>query len=288
MFRPSHLTDEAASILTGATDERVYFIQSKRWVAYPKAVQILEHLNKMLKHPRTTRMPSLIVYGDSGMGKSMLVDKFKAECAADSAPNPNKVLGVELSGRPTERRLFSQILAAIDAPLSPRAGIVDMERGALNILREIGVQILIIDEVHNILAGSWREQRIVLNTLRFLSNELKVSLVCFGILEARDAINGDIQLARRLDAVTLPRWTADKEFEQLVLAIVRNLPLREPSVLTVKGLRRVLQISGGVSSRIFRMLNDLAIQAIETGEERITDMSVETYKPISENEVAFQ
>ena len=291
MFKPSHLTDEAANILAGAIDERVYFVQSKRWIAYPRAVLILDHLNKMLKHPRTTRMPSLIVYGDSGMGKSMLVDKFKADadgCAADSAPNPKKVLVVELSGRPNERRLFSQILAAIDAPHSPRAGIVDMERGAINILREIGVQILIIDEVHNILAGSWREQRIVLNTFRFLSNELKVSLVCFGILEARDAINGDIQLARRFDAVTLPRWTADKEFEQLVLAIVRNLPLREPSVLTVKGLRRVLQLSGGVSSRIFRMLNDLAIEAIETGVECITDNSVEKYKPISENEVAFQ
>jgi hypothetical protein len=107
-------------------------------------------------------------------------------------------------------------------------------------------------------------------------------------MEARDAINGDVQLARRFDAVTLPRWTAGKEFEQLVLAIVRNLPLREPSVLTVKGLRRVLQLSGGVSSRIFRMLNDLAIEAIETGVECITDNSVEKYRPISENEVAFQ
>ena len=29
-------------------------------------------------------------------------------------------------------------------------------------------------------------------------------------------------------------------------------------------------------------------QAIETGEERSTDMTVETYKPVSENEVAFQ
>jgi Bacterial TniB protein len=274
------------------TASRVYFIQSKRWIAYPKAVHILDHLNKLLKHPRTTRMPSLIVYGDSGMGKSMLVDKFKADCAAgcatDSTPNPNKVLVVELSGRPTERRLFSQILAAVDAPHSPRASIVDVERGAINTLRDIGVQILVLDEIHNILAGSWREQRIVLNTLRFLSNELKLSLVCFGIMEARDAINGDVQLARRFDAVTLPRWTAGKEFEQLVLAIVRNLPLREPSVLTVKGLRRVLQMSGGVSSRIFRMLNDLAIEAIEKGEERITDNAVETYKPVSENEVAFQ
>lgn len=292
MCKPSHLTDEAANVLAGAADERVYFIQSKRWVAHPKALQILEHLNKMLKLPRTTRMPSLIVYGDSGMGKSMLIDRFRADCAADSAadtpPKLNRILVVELSGRPTERRLYSQILAAVDAPHSPRAGIVDVERGALNILRDIGVQILVIDEIHNILAGSWREQRIILNTLRFLSNELKVSLVCFGILEARDAINGDVQLARRFDAVTLPRWTADKEFEQLVLAIVRNLPLREPSVLTVKGLRRVLQLSGGVSSRIFRMLNDLAIQAIETGEERITDLTIETYKPVSENEAAFQ
>jgi hypothetical protein len=288
MFKPSHLTDEAANVLAGAIDERVYFIQSKRWIAYPKAVHILDHLNKLIKHPRTTRMPSLIVYGDSGMGKSMLVDRFKAGCATDSTTNPNKVLVVELSGRPTERRLFSQILAAVDAPHSPRASIVDLERGAINTLRDIGVQILVLDEIHNILAGSWREQRIVLNTLRFLSNELKLSLVCFGIMEARDAINGDVQLARRFDAVTLPRWTAGKEFEQLVLAIVRNLPLREPSVVTVKGLRRVLQMSGGVSSRIFRMLNDLAIEAIEKGEERITDNAVETYKPVSENEVAFQ
>ena len=46
-------------------DERIYFIRSKRWVAYPKAIEILAHLNALLKHPRTTRMPSLAVYGDS-------------------------------------------------------------------------------------------------------------------------------------------------------------------------------------------------------------------------------
>ena len=85
MFKPSHLTDEAVNALAGTAAERVYFIQSKRWVAYPKAVQILNHLNKMLKHPRTTRMPSLIVYGDSGIGKSMLIDRFRADCAAGSA-----------------------------------------------------------------------------------------------------------------------------------------------------------------------------------------------------------
>jgi hypothetical protein len=64
--------------------------------------------------------------------------------------------------------------------------------------------------------------------------------------------------------------------------------LREPSVLTVKGLRRILQTSGGVSARIFRMLNEVAIEAIETGAERITDEALERYKPVGEDEAAFQ
>jgi hypothetical protein len=107
-------------------------------------------------------------------------------------------------------------------------------------------------------------------------------------MEARQAINSDVQLARCFDSVSLPRWLAGKEFEQLVLAIVRNLPLKEPSVLTVKGLRRILLASDGGSARIFRMLNDAAIEAIESGVERITDKALERYKPVGEDEATFQ
>jgi hypothetical protein len=290
--KPDHLTDDAGAALAESIDERSYFIRSKRWVAYPKAIEILGHLNALLKHPRTTRMPSLAVYGDSGMGKSMLVEKFKDDYALSTREKPraprSKLLVVELAGRPNERRLFAQILAVLGAPQNPRATIVELERTTVRLLGDLGVQVLVLDEIHNVLAASWREQRVVFNTLRYLSNELKLSLVCFGIMEARQAINGDVQLARRFDSVSLPRWVAGKEFEQLVLAIVRNLPLKEPSVLTVKGLRRILLASDGVSARIFRMLNDVAIEAIETGMERITDEALERYKPVGEGEATFQ
>lgn len=223
------------------------------------------------------------------MGKSMLVEKFKDDYAQTASDRPScpkaKLLVVELAGRPNERRLYAQILAVIGAPQNPRATIVELERTAVRLLGDLGVQVLILDEIHNVLASSWREQRVVFNTLRYLSNELKLSLVCFGINEARQAINGDVQLARRFDALSLPRWIANKEF---VLAIIRNMPLREPSVLTVKGLRRILQTSDGVSARIFRMLNEVAIEAIETGAERITDEAIERYKPIGEDEAAYQ
>ena len=94
--------------------------------------------------------------------------------------------------------------------------------------------------------------RQIKSKLIHLSNEAQLSLVCFGITEAREAINGDVQLARRFDVITLPRWKANDEFQQLVLAIIRNFPLRQPSMLTAGGLKRILRVTDGVTSKIFR------------------------------------
>lgn len=162
-----------------------------------------------------------------------------------------------------------------------------MEQAALRIMEAIGVQVLVIDEVHNILAGSYREQRIVLNTLRFLSNRLQISLVCFGVNDAREAIGGDVQLARRFEQFTLSRWAANEQFEILIALILRNTPLRLPSVLTVKSLRRMLQITEGITSNIFHIINSLAIDAIESGQERITDAAIEKWEPEFDAEAAF-
>jgi len=67
------------------------------------------------------------------------------------------------------------------------------------------------------------------------------------------------------------RWTSASNREQIY-----------------KGLRRILLANDGVSARIFRMLNDVAIEAIETGVERITDEALERYKPVGEDEATFQ
>ena len=95
----------------------------------------------------------------------------------------------------------------------------------------------------------------MLNMLRFISNDLEASLVCFGVMEAREAIQGDVQLARRFDVLTMPRWSADEAFEELVRAILRNQPMRERSVLTAKALRHIFLTTDGITARIFRMMN---------------------------------
>jgi hypothetical protein len=42
------------------------------------------------------------------------------------------------------------------------------------------VRMLIIDEIHTMLAGSFWEQRRFLNSLQLLANDLRLPLVCVG------------------------------------------------------------------------------------------------------------
>ena len=114
-----------------------------------------------------------------------------------------------------------------------------------------------------------------------------MSLVCFGVNDAREAISGDGKLARRFEQFILSRWAANEQFETLVASILRNTPLRRPSVLTLKSLRRVLQITEGITANIFHMINKLAIDAIESGREHIADEMVENWEPEFDAEAAF-
>ena len=236
-------------------------------------------------------MPSLAIYGDSGMGKTMIMKRFRDQHPPSFSALTGKlktpVLAMEMTSRPGERRFYAELLTLLGAPQRPRADIAQMEQAAMRIMEAIGVQVLVIDEVHNILAGTYREQRIVLNTLRFLSNRLQISLVCFGVNDAREAIGGDVQLARRFEQFTLSRWAANDQFEILIALILRNTPLRQPSVLTAKSLRRMLQISEGITANLFYIVNTLAIDAIESGQERITDAAVERWEPEFDAEAAF-
>ena len=286
-----HLTTGATALLAEPTAERIRAMRSRRWVLYPRAKQALDRLDTLLQHPRGTRMPSIAICGDSGMGKTMIMKRFRDQHAPrfdrSTGALTTPVRAMEMVSRPGERRFYGELLTLLGAPQSPRADITQMEQAALRIMKAIGVQVLVIDEVHNILAGTYREQRIVLNTLRFLSNRLQILLVCFGVNDAREAIGGDVQLARRFQQFTLSRWAANEEFENLVSSILRNTPLHRPSVLTAKSLRRILQTTDGITANIFHMINSLAIETVKDGSERITDSAVDTWAPDFEVEAVY-
>ena len=63
---------------------------------------------------------------------------------------------------------------------------------------------------------------------------------------------------------------------------------KRPSVLSAQGLRHLVRIANdGITARVFGVLNELAIDAVETGTECISDTVIETWKPAIEKEAAF-
>ncbi len=287
----SHLAQSAANLLSQSDSDRVAAIREERWITYPRARHTLELLDELLARPRTTRMRSLAIYADSGMGKTMLMERFRRAHPAIYDRGERRlispVLALQMVSHATERRFYGQLLTAIGVPFVPRATVLEMEIQALRNLRRMEVRLLMLDEVHNILAGSAKEQRILLNMLRYVSNELQISLVCLGISEAREAIGGDVQLARRFEELTLPRWQGDEEFQELIVCMLRHLPLKQASQISARALRQVLQITEGVTARVFSMFNDLAVAAIQAGTECVNDSSVEAWRPMTAPSFAY-
>ena len=70
-------------------------------------------------------------------------------------------------------------------------------------------------------------------------------------------------------------------------AILRSLPLKLPSALSSQSLRHLSRLGDGITARVFGILNELAIEAIQDGTERITDEKIESWKPALEKEAAF-
>ena len=150
---------------------------------------------------------------------------------------------------------------------------------------------LVIDELHNIMAGTGNNRREFLNLLRFLGNELKVPMVGIGTKEAYMAIRSDDQLENRFEPMVLPLWQEGSELESLLASFTAILPLRRPSFIANPDMARYLFTkTEGTIGELAQFLMNAAIVAIETGEESITSrvLSLADYEGPTERRRAFE
>lgn len=80
-----------------------------------------------------------------------------------------------------------------------------------------------------------------------------------------------MQLARRFREYAIPVGKPAKTTRRLVVAIVRNLPLRKLSVISPRALKRLVQVSDGIAADIFAHLSAAAVLAIQSEREAIDD-----------------
>lgn len=268
----AHLHPAARELSKLPTEERLQRIRSDRWIGYPKAVTAVERLEVLFGWPRKQRMPNLLLIGPTNNGKSMIVERFRRAHPTVTGPAGENipVLCMQMPSEPSALRFYTALLSAIGAPLRPQRRLPEAERLALSLLREVGVRILVIDEIHNVLAGPGEKRREFLNLLRFLGNELHVPLVGVGTREAYLTVRSDDQLENRFEPFILPLWEVGDEARSLLASFAASFPLRRPSLIDTEDMTRyLLARSEGTIGELARLLTAAAVAAVETGEERI-------------------
>jgi len=270
----SHLTPQAQIWARLPVDERIRKMRSERWIGYTKANQALKALEDLFTWPTKQRMQNMLIIGPTNNGKSMIIEKFRRQ----HIPKPSEdgeteiipVVVMQMPSEPSITRFYTMLLFAMNSPIDKRMRVSELEILALNIMKQTKVKMLVIDELHNILAGNASIRNEFLNLLRFLGNVLRIPIIGAGTEDAYRAIRSDDQLENRFNPFILSRWKDDDEFMSLLGSFAASFPLHKPSELYGSEMAQyILARTEGTIGEVSTFLISAAITAVETGEEAI-------------------
>jgi len=268
------LEASAAAVLDASPAERLAYMRKPKWFGYAAADGILEQLESLLVYPETHRTPGMMLLGDSNSGKSSLALEFLARHPVD--PNPDgdavrmPVLFVEMPPGPEQSLLFDAILTRLGQPFRPRDPLAIKMKQVRALLTMIGCRMLIIDEFQHVLGQRQDKRRTLIDTIKHMSNDLRMPIVLLGTSEAHLAVSKDEQLINRLPATWMPVWRMDDEYRRLLATYEVTLPLRERSRLQGRDVALlILELSEGRLGEIRDVLCLALQEALRHGLERV-------------------
>lgn len=244
----------------------------------------LSHLEEADERP-----DNLLLVGPSGNGKTMILRRFAAQTPRLDTPEQTvstvPTVCINAPEGPDLVALYRRIIEATGEPVPPSAPRRQLQERVYGLLRDIGLRLLVIDDLHNALHGPRSAVGRFATRLRLFGDELGISLVCAGTREAAYALRTEDQLFNRFPAFALPRWQLeDTDYLRLLNSFARVLPLRRPSRLAEAPIAlRIMGLAEGLIGEIALILRLCAIQAIRSGHEAIDLEILESidYQPLS-------
>lgn len=270
-----HLTAKTQELLILSNEDRIKSIQSDKWLPYTRAIEVTNLMEDLMYYPKSDRMPNLLLVGDTNNGKTAILKRF----ATKNAPFPREdtgtlswpVLYVQAPPEPDEKRFYNNILDRVGAPYRINDRVDKKQIQVIMTLKNLGVKLIIIDEIQHILAGNQNKQRQFLNVIKYLSNELMIPFIGAGVRTALNAIQNEEQLSNRFEPKVLPRWRMGEEYLRLLLSFEQTTPLKKESNLIDDSIAyKILSLSEGTIGEISKVIKKAAVMAIQTKAERIT------------------
>lgn len=270
-----HLCDAARAIIESDSATRILFTKKAHWIGYTQANLILGGMREMLEAPQVDRMECLAILGETNNGKTRILRRFMDTCAPKTRTSGTgsewSVIAIQAPPVADEKRLYTTILRQVGGLGTSNQTRASIFQATITTLGNLGTRMLVIDEIHHLISGSTNQHRTCLTALKYLANELQLSIVVAGISTAHYVLGTiDPQLENRFKPILLPHWKDGPEFRRLLASIETLLPLKEPSELQRPDMaKRLSNLIDGKIGELMSLLTAAAIEAIKTGKERI-------------------
>lgn len=276
----SHLDPSTQGQLNLPTEERAGRMLVERFITHERLVPILNHVEFLIHMPPQTRANGLVVSGKPGSGKTMLSRAIQRRYPPAPAENDKAasrpVLTINMTNAREAKTLYNRILAGFGVPDPGSYSGNDRERMVLKLCSTASLRLLIVDEIQDILTTTPRQQRIALDTIKFLMNELSLPILTLGTSAAPAAMQVDEHLNARFKYRELPLWKRDEFLTNFLDTLEKALPLRKRSYLSSPTLSAdLIRLSGGVLQTIMQLVTHAAAHAVESGEDQITTKLLE-------------
>ena len=256
------------------------------------AVEAISELHARFQPPGTpNRLKArlLLVVGESGAGKTTVLEDYSNrfpeicfeelegnKCGGVILPasvilrlkssNLRRCIRVEMPKKPTQRSFVAAIFGALDYKVRDHWNTDEIIRRVTSLCDEIGVEIILIDEGHNMVPKNQRDELIrdVIEFLKSLLNRIGIPIVVAGLpslLQLGDQ-RIDRQMARRMHpAVNMAPYSWKTKsgrirFISILKGLEAALSLEEPSNLyNLSHAARMYVATGGYIGWVSKYLS---------------------------------
>lgn len=231
-------------------------------IRYPLFNAILADMDRCLTESPDLREPlCMLITGDTGVGKSTLIDTFHGmhppHSTEEGTEIPVLVASVPLPA--TIGGLFSSMLYAMGAPFPDRGNIEFKRRRLIELLRRCHTRLVILDEFQHLVERGKRQRiEAVADAIKSLINQSDIPFLLVGMPAAHSVLEYSPQLAGRFPLrPKLPSFNwleRPSDFERLLACFEQALPFEKPSGFCDDTLPARFYLATGGNFRSFTTL----------------------------------